>query len=148
MHPKFDATWLLVRSADSHWEKKGSLLLSLVLAAFGTMDSSLIFSPQVSVSLFGWCLACTEEQNKAKANRASLYPCTAAFKQEVCLTCSFSHCGLFVCTSLTPLPPPNTHTPSISVCGLKVIEAWVIQETYSASSLQKPDLARLNHRYL
>lgn len=107
---KFDATWLLVRSADSHWEKKGSLLLSLVLAAFGTMDSSLIFSPQVSVSLFGWCLACTEEQNKAKANRASLYPCTAAFKQEVCLTCSFSHCGLFVCTSLTP--PTHTHLPS------------------------------------
>lgn len=105
---KFDATWLLVRSADSHWGEKGKPAAVLGACCLWYHGQLPHFSPQVSVSLFGWCLACTEEQNKAKANRASLYPCTAAFKLEVFLTCSFPHCGLFVCTSLTP----PTHTPS------------------------------------
>lgn len=116
---------------DTHWKEK-SLLLSLVLPAFfSTMDSSLIFPPQVGVSLFGWRSVCTGEskakEKQSKANNASLFliyffysfaQCDeATFKQEaighVCLTCSVSHHGLFVCPSASTHTPP--HLPTLPI---------------------------------
>lgn len=146
MHPKFDATWLLVRSADSHWGKKGkpaAVLGACCLWYHGQLPH--FFSTGECLTL--WVVFSVHRRaEQSKSKQSFFIPLHSCIQTRGLPHMLFFPLWAF-CLYL-PDPPPNTHTPSISVCGLNVIEAWVIQETYSASSLQKPDLARLNHRYL
>lgn len=67
------------------------------------------FSPQVRVLLFGCCSVCTSRAKQTGLFYSFAQCDVATFKQvigRICLTCSFSHHGLFVCPPEPPFPPP------------------------------------------